>query len=253
MASAVASTVPSLPHAPELSRADRLWMLEAMAASRSRRLQVAEDRRRGRMAQLEGAATAGWEGLEAAASRALRDGDALAASAEWLTPMAGARRVGAACRLTDMVAAGLGATFGAAPGTIVIALTGPEWGASESAALATAVRRRAPLVVMVAAPGATADAARTAAGSAGSVFELVNAAEVDVISLAVQTACMAARAGQGPTTLAFRPATPGRPRKRWEPHEPSADPIERYAARLGQLGVSVAEMREVARSAVAKG
>lgn len=215
-------------------------------------MRVAEDRRHGRNAQLEGAAATGWEGMEAAASRALREGDALAAGAEWLTPMAGARRVGESCRLTDMVAAGLGATFGAAPGTAVIVLTGPEWGAPETAALSTAVRRRAPLVVLLAAPEHTAEVARTAAGSSGAVFELVSAAEVEVISLAVETACHAARAGQGPTLIACRPAAPNRPRKRWEPREPSADPIERYAARLGQLGVSVAEMREVARSAAGR-
>ena len=249
MAPAVATKVPAIPHAPELSRADRLWILEAMAASRSARMQVSGERKRGRMAQLEGAGAGGWEALEAAASRALREGDALAASADWLTPKARGRRVGSNCRLTDMVAAGLGATFGAAPGTAVIALAGPEWGAAETAALATAVRRRAPLVVVVAAPEETAEVARTAAGSCGAVFELVSAAEVEVVLLAVETACHVARAGQGPTLVACRPAAPAQARRRWEPREPSNDPIERYAGRLGQLGVSVAEMREVARSA----
>ena len=252
MPPAVAAKVPAIPHAPELSRGDRLWMLEAMAASRSIRLRIAEERRRGRMAKLEGAAAGGWEALEAAASRALREGDALAASADWLTPMAPGRRVGTNCRLTDMVAAGLGATFGAAPGTAVVALAGPEWGPAEGAALATAVKRRAPLVVVLAAPEETADVARTAAGGAGAVFELVSAAEVEVVLLAVETACHVARAGQGPTLIACRPAPPERPRRRWEPSEPSADPIERYASRLAQLGVSVDEIKEVARSAAGR-
>lgn len=252
MATATASTTQFLPHAPEFSRADRLWILEAMAASRSRRLRVSKERRRERMPALEGPAAAGWESLEAAASRALRKGDALAASSEWLTPMAAGRRVGSTCRLTDMVAAGLGATFGAAPGTAVIVLTGPAWGQPETAALTTAVRRRAPLVVMVAAPGETADATRAAAGASGAVFEVVSAAEVEVVSLAVETACHAARAGQGPSLLAFRPAPPPEERHSWEPREPSSDPIERYASRLGRLGVSVAEMREVARSAATR-
>ena len=249
MAPAVATIVPALPRGSELSRSDRLWLLEAMAASRSRRLRIGEDRRAGRMARLEDAAADGWEALEAAASRSLREGDALAASAEWLTPRAPGHRVGSSCRLTDMVAAGLGATFGAASGTVVIALSGPAWGERETGALATAVRRRAPLVVMVAAPGDTADAVHTAAGSCGAVFELVSAADIEVVSLAVESACQVARGGQGPTALAFRPADPSPPRRHWEPPEPSADPIERYAARLGQLGVSVEEMRAVARLA----
>ena len=249
MSPAAIHKVPALPHAPELSRGERLWLLEAMIASRSRRLRVAEERRRGRMGPLEGGAAKGWEALEAVASRALRDGDALAASSEWRAPMAAGRRVGASCRLTDMVAAGLGATIGAAPESLVIVLTGPPWGDAETAALTTAVRRRAPLIVMVAAPDDATRALRTAASRSGAVFEQANAAEVEVASLAVETACLAARAGQGPTLIAFRPAEQPRPRRRWEPREPSGDPIERYAARLGQLGVSVAQLREVAHSA----
>jgi hypothetical protein len=230
---------PAIPHAPELSRADRLDLMRTMLRSRQVRREVMEERSRQGMPPLAPPATEGWEALEAAAARALRPGDALAAGADWPAPVSGIRRIGLGCRLTEMVSAGLGATIGAAPESVVLVLAGPAWGAAETAALSSATRRRAPLVVLFAAPALSATTARTAAGSAGAVFELVGAAEVEVCTLAVDSACVAARAGRGPTLIAFSDAPP-RVESRWR-RPPSGDPIARYAARLREVGIRVGD------------
>lgn len=237
MTSPAASIVPAIPHGPEISRAERLALLEAMTASRAVRSRVAAARRRGRMAPLGDPAGPGWEALEAAIAKALREDEILVAAAAWPAPLVRARRLGARSRLAEVVAAGLGATVGAPGDRAVAVLAGPGLRPAAERALASAVRRRAPLVVLVAAPGAAAAALRTAAGTAGAVFEQVSAAEVELITLAAESACNAARAGRGPTLIACPPAPAPRPRRPWEPQEPSADPIERYAARLEQLGI----------------
>ena len=227
---------PAIPHAPELSRAERIDLMRTMLRSRRARRRVADERRRRRMPPAMPPATEGWESLEAACARVLLPGDALAAGADWPAPVDdAARRIGAGCRLTEMVSAGLGATIGAPPESIALVLAGPAWGASETAALVTAARRRAPLVVVFAAPGHSATAARTAAGTAGAVFDLVPAAEVEVCTLAIDSACVSARAGQGPTVIACSDEVPEN-NSRWRRAAPR-DPIERYAARLRELGV----------------
>jgi hypothetical protein len=218
-----------------MSRGDRLALMRAMMRSRQVRRAVATERARTRMPPPAPPATEGWEALEAAAVQALRPGDALAASADWPAPLEGIRRIGFGCRLTEMVSAGLGATIGAAPEAVVVALAGPAWGAPETAALTTAARRRAPLVILFAAPGESANAGRTAAGSAGTVFELTPAVDVEVCWLAAHSACVSARAGRGPTLIACSDEPPAAD-SRWR-RVPSLDPIDRYAARLRELGI----------------
>src|SRR5688572_27229024 len=105
---------PAIPHAPELSRAERLDLMRTMLRSRRERRRVATERWRRGMPPPLPPATEGWESLEAACARVLRPGDALAAGVDWPAPIDDARRIGMGCRLTEMVSAGLGATIAAA-------------------------------------------------------------------------------------------------------------------------------------------
>lgn len=237
------SSSPAADPVAQLSQRERLWLFQAMAHSRVARRRLAKQRRSARTPALDGAAADGWEALEAAAMRALQEGDSLFASAGWPLPLAGAARIGPAWRLVDVVSAAAGAAMTTAPGSVAIAICEAPALRDAVPALATVARRHLPLVVLAADRDGGGDA-RAAADAASVPFELVRAIAVETVVLATASACANARAGHGPTLIACRPAEGGG--EATPEHE--ADPIEVYAHRLRESGASLDDLRAVVRS-----